>query len=693
MNYAELELTLSRRDGDRYAAELRFSQPGSDADIRLMRDAALIRLDHAALAALASDPAEYGRLLGQTLFADEALRRGFDSARAGAATLDAPLRLRLFVGDSAPELHALRWETLRLPDDDAGIVTSERLLFSRYLSSGDWRPIKLRPKSDLRAVALIANPADLARYRLAPVDVEGEASRFGTALAGQMPLAVLGRAPGGATTPALVDAARRGCDILYIAAHGALIDGEPWLWLEDEAGATVRLSGTDLAQQLAELTERPRLIVLASCQSAGNGEGPALAALGPRLAEAGVPAVLAMQGNISMATVERFMPAFFKELLRDGVVDRAAAAARAAVRGNDDAWMPVLFMRSKSGRIWYVPSFADDNRGRGDEKWEPLLATISDEECTAILGPDLADGVFGPRREVSRRLAEDFNFPLSPNDRDQLPEVAQYLGVRKSIQFLPRTVMQYLADEIRRRHAEALPEELRAAPQGGSRRELTQRFERLIESAWRAQVAADPAEPHRVLAGLPLPIFLSADPSSLLTTALRDAGKDPQEVLCPWNDFCRQAPSVYKSEPDYEPEPARPLVYKLFGRFSDPESLVLTEDDFFDYLIGITRNKDLIPARVRSALSDTALLFLGFHVDDWYFRSFFRSLMSQEGGNRRSRYAHLAVQVGPDEERTIAPALAQRYFEDYFIKGADISVYWGSSEDFIRELDRRWKDW
>ena len=36
---------------------------------------------------------------------------------------------------------------------------------------------------------------------------------------------------------------------------------------------------------------------------------PAMAALGPRLAETGVPAVLAMQGKISLSTAEDFMPA------------------------------------------------------------------------------------------------------------------------------------------------------------------------------------------------------------------------------------------------------------------------------------------------------------------------------------------------------------------------------------------------
>jgi len=40
------------------------------------------------------------------------------------------------------------------------------------------------------------------------------------------------------------------------------------------------------------------------------------------------------------------------------------------------------------------------------------------------------------------------------------------------------------------------------------------------------------------------------------------------------------------------------LVYKLFGQLAEPDSLVLTEDDYFDYLIGVTSNRDLIPEAV-----------------------------------------------------------------------------------------------
>jgi hypothetical protein len=128
----------------------------------------------------------------------------------------------------------------------------------------------------------------------------------------------------------------------------------------------------------------------------------------------------------------------------------------------------------------------------------------------------------------------------------------------------------------------------------------------------------------------------------------------------------------------------------MFGRLQEPRSLVLTEDDYFDFLIGVTRNRDTIPAVVRRALVDTALLFLGFQIDDWAFRVLFRSIMSQEGRGRREDYAHIAAQIDLEEGRILEPENARRYLESYFQK-AEISIYWGSVEDFAHELLRRWE--
>jgi hypothetical protein len=82
-------------------------------------------------------------------------------------------------------------------------------------------------------------------------------------------------------------------------------------------------------------------------------------------------------------------------------------------------------------------------------------------------------------------------------------------------------------------------------------------------------------------------------------------------------------------------------------------------------------------------------LFLGFRIDDWSFRVLFRSIMNQSGGSRRSRYAHVAVQIDPEEGRITEVDAARRYFETYF-QDSEIAIYWGSVEDFARELAVQW---
>jgi hypothetical protein len=268
---------------------------------------------------------------------------------------------------------------------------------------------------------------------------------------------------------------------------------------------------------------------------------------------------------------------------------------------------------------------------------------------------------------------------MAPHDCEDLPQVAQYLAINQDHMFPRDELADHLRQELTQRYGGELPETLLGAS-----------LDELITAVGTLRREHDPAEPHRVLAELPLPVFVTTDPSNLLEVALTAVGKQPRVELCRWKEEIAWLPSIYDQEPNFRPTPQCPLVYHLFGRIQESDSVVLTEDDYFDYLIGVTRDKDLIPGVVRRALADTALLFLGFRMDDWNFRVLFRSIMSQEGRSRRSRYAHVAVQIDPEEGRILEPERARRYLESYF-RGEDISIYWGNAEDFVQELDRRWK--
>ncbi len=118
---------------------------------------------------------------------------------------------------------------------------------------------------------------------------------------------------------------------LYLVCHGTLVDGQPFLYLERQPGEPeLPIPGADLVTQIAQMQHRPLLVVLAACRSAGD-DYAVLNAIGPQLARIGIGAVLAMQGDVPMRLVADLMPRLFRELDRDGQIDRALAAARSAV--------------------------------------------------------------------------------------------------------------------------------------------------------------------------------------------------------------------------------------------------------------------------------------------------------------------------------------------------------------------------
>src|SRR5262245_27821235 len=171
--YADLLIRVGFKDGRSYTVEPRFSRPGANADVE--PDSGQATFDLARLQAEQYDPVAYGTLLTQGLFGDERARAAFREACAfveasGGDPLGAPrrLRLRLLIDADTPELHALRWETLSDPRETsryAPLATDQRILFSRYLRSGDWREVRPPPRGTLRALTLIANPRDITRYQ------------------------------------------------------------------------------------------------------------------------------------------------------------------------------------------------------------------------------------------------------------------------------------------------------------------------------------------------------------------------------------------------------------------------------------------------------------------------------------------------------------------------------------------------
>src|SRR6185437_9644170 len=80
------------------------------------------------------------------------------------------------------------------------------------------------------------------------------------------------------------------------------------------------------------------------------------------------------------------------------------------------------------------------------------------------------------------------------------------------------------------------------------------------------------------------------------------------------------------------------------------ESLVFTEDDYYEFLINVSSDDDSIPKRVRRAMTGTSLLLLGYRMEETDFRVLFHYLLAKSL-QVSSRRTHVAVQVPVDEAK------------------------------------------
>jgi CHAT domain/SIR2-like domain len=695
---AELEVSLHRRDGLGWTTEVRVNDPAID---ELKTSEGNIDLDLQQLEALEADTAGYAQYLTQALFADEVVSSGLAEARRAATRARRSLRVRLRVGRSAPDLHRVRWELLRDPDRlDASLATQESVVFSRYLESRDYRHVEIRPGEALQALVAVAGPPEdsLEPYEIdersfAPVDVQGEIARAEKALVGSEVTTLGGKEP--VTLERLIEGLRAGPDILYLVCHGYVKtsgqDRGPRLLLQGEDGKATHVDGRELVTRMRELTELPRLVVLASCMSASSmtADAGALAAVGPELAAIGVPAVLAMQDNVTMETVEKMMPVFFARLREQPEIDRALAIARATLQDRPDWWVPVLFMRLKSGRVWYQPGFAG-----GVDHWSMLLDQIEAGNLTPVLGPGLNDQIIGSRRELARSWAQDKKIPIpSPRDED-LPQVAQYIAKLWDENYLRLSLRKALGSRLLDNFRPALTQKLGDEAFGRLEERVTRKgagdpeaLLELVSTVGRIRRDDDPYEPYKILASLGLPLYVTTEPSGLLADAIAGPERKPVSESFRWTD----REGVWERMSLEKPAATRgseqePLLFSLFGDLRIPGSVVLSEDDYFEFLTTFSDSstrRELIPSQVVEALVHRPLLLVGFRIDDWDFRVLFRAIRSLQGA-RASHSSGVAVQLDPEASSQQDAERVKGYFQKYFQQ--DFNIYWGSTATFLREL-------
>ena len=320
---------------------------------------------------------------------------------------------------------------------------------------------------------------------------------------------------------------------------------------------------------------------------------------------------------------------------------------------------------------------------RSSQLLDTVITAMKEHQCTPILGTGMTEWLFGSRKDHAQAWAKGFGFPLGEHRHSDLPQVAQFLAVQKKPRQLRYELAAFYRDQLRKQFQEVLDDA----------DELS--LNDMVLAVWRNASESFATEPHTVLAQMPCKVYVTTGPTSLLTEALRSEGKDPVVDFCRWNpvvdrDDWPESPLV--QDRDYVPTIDRPLVYHILGTLDYPDSIVIAEDEYFEFLAQVARDRDLIPGPVREALADSTLLFLGFGLDDWDVRVLLRSLISPQSARRLGQFQHVAAQMDVESASSIDDA--HEYIETYFqrFREPSIDIYWSSVEEFTRQLAIAWEE-
>ncbi len=246
-----------------------------------------------------------------------------------------PVRIRLQM--QVPALQTLPWEYVYLPPEGYLCLQRDVQLVRCAVLHSETAPASA---SKIRVLVVVADP-DAPGYPALPgVSEEVEAIREALVHSvGEVSVEVLDTA-----TPSALQARLQRSpapEVVHFVGHSDTRPSGSFLLLHaSEAHSATPLFAEDLARWLP--MPKVRLVVLASCLSAGSAQGMAEV-----LSQQGVSMVLAMQARVRDQTASAFSRAFYTALASGEPVDTAVWTARTRLRDLGADWgAPVLFLNS-----------------------------------------------------------------------------------------------------------------------------------------------------------------------------------------------------------------------------------------------------------------------------------------------------------------------------------------------------------
>jgi len=290
-------------------------------------------------------------------------------------------------------------------------------------------------------------------------------------------------------------------------------------------------------------------------------------------------------------------------------------------------------------------------------QWTYLLDSIQKKSCTPFIGAGASSQWLPLASEIACKWAKEYGYPLE--DSYDLSRVSQFLAVSMRNELSPKFIIR---EELKEKKPPnfALPEFINT--------------------------------PYALLASLNLPIYITTNYDYFMEKALKDFGKEPISEFCRWNNFAKAAgiPSVFDNPDTYIPTEARPLVYHLHGDLETPQSMVLTESDYIDFIVSANSRSGVLPKLISQALAATSLLFIGYSLVDMNFRIIFRGIMNFLGS--QFQLPNVAVMRTPHGVTDDKQSLAQEYLKEYSKNMFKVDVYWGDALLFSDDLRKRWNE-
>ncbi len=343
---------IARAPGGEAATTLRWSWALAEFDHQLAVIKDKVLVSSAVVRRASTEDEQPVRELGQQLFealiADDA-RALYVASRQHARENGSVLRLVLRV--RPPELARLPWEFLFDPGRQDYLSLTLPLVRYPYVLAPR-QP--LRVAAPLRILGMVARPGD--QHAL---DVGQEQQRLQAALAGvqhdgSMELGWVT----GQTYSDLEDVLDQGpWHVFHFVGHGGYdrMADEGTLAFADETGRTHPVGADDISRLLAE--HHPlRLVVLNACDTGRGSAADAFSSTAAALIRREIPAVVAMQFEITDSAAIRFAQTFYQCVAKGRPVDdsvmRARRALRLAKKDTLEWGTPVLYLRAPDGRIF-----------------------------------------------------------------------------------------------------------------------------------------------------------------------------------------------------------------------------------------------------------------------------------------------------------------------------------------------------